>query len=99
MKYSRFPNNPGESITLNFLVLIASLIFISSASAASGSIYTVTDYGAIGDGVTLNTKAIQATIDDCAEKGGGTVYFPAGTFLSGCFRVTVNQIHLQQQYA
>jgi polygalacturonase len=43
----------------------------------------VTDYGARPDGKTLNTRAIQRAIDDMFQSGGGTVYFPAGTFLTG----------------
>jgi polygalacturonase len=43
----------------------------------------IANYGAIGDGKTLNTKAIQAAVNDCAAKGGGTVVVPAGTFISG----------------
>jgi polygalacturonase len=37
----------------------------------------------VGDGKTLNTDAIQKTIDACAAAGGGTVVVPKGTFLSG----------------
>lgn len=44
--------------------------------------YNIAENGAIGDGTTLNTKAIQATIDKCA-KGGGVVVIPKGIFLSG----------------
>jgi polygalacturonase len=44
--------------------------------------YNVAEYGAIGDGKTLNSKAIQAVIDECAKKGG-TVVIPKGIFLSG----------------
>ena len=44
-------------------------------------IFNVCKYGAVGDGKTLNTKAIQNTIDECARSGGGTVYFPAGEFV------------------
>ena len=44
----------------------------------------ITDAGAVGDGTTVNTKAIQAEIDKCAAaKGGGTVVVPKGTFRSG----------------
>lgn len=43
----------------------------------------ITDYGAIGDGKTMNTRAIALAIDDCAERGGGTVAVPAGHFLTG----------------
>lgn len=60
-----------------------SLFFSAPVAAASAGEYNIKDYSAIGDGITLNTRAIQAAIDDCAENGGGTVYFPAGTFLSG----------------
>jgi len=44
--------------------------------------YNVVDYGAKGDGKTNNTLAINAAIEVAAKNGGGTVYFPAGDFLS-----------------
>jgi exo-poly-alpha-galacturonosidase len=44
----------------------------------------ITDSGAVADGKTVNTTAIQAAIDKCAaNKNGGTLVVPAGTFLSG----------------
>ena len=45
--------------------------------------YSVVDYGAVGNGTTLNTKAIQRTIDVAASSGGGLVVIPEGRFLSG----------------
>ena len=46
--------------------------------------YVITDFGAVADGKTVNTKAIQAAIDKCAAtKKGGVVVVPKGTFLSG----------------
>jgi polygalacturonase len=46
--------------------------------------YVITEFGAVGDGTTVNTKAIQAAIDKCsAAKGGGTVVVPKGTFRTG----------------
>jgi polygalacturonase len=46
--------------------------------------YVITAFGAVADGKTVNTKAIQAAIDKCAAtKKGGVVVVPAGTFLSG----------------
>lgn len=43
----------------------------------------ITEFGAIGDGVTVNTKAIQSAIDQCATTGGGRVTVPSGTFICG----------------
>jgi polygalacturonase len=50
---------------------------------AAEEMYDVRDYGAKPDGKTLCTKSIQKTIDACSQSGGGTVYLPPGTFLSG----------------
>ena len=54
---------------------------VSFRTPDEGAIYYVTDFGAVPDGETLNTEAIQLTIDECPE--GGIVRIPAGTFLSG----------------
>jgi polygalacturonase len=56
----------------------------------SPAIFNVRDYRAAGDGKTLDSKAIQAAIDACAQSGGGAVYFPAGRFLSGTITLKDN---------
>jgi len=53
-------------------------------------IYNICDYGAKGDGKTLNTKAIQAAIDACFKDQGGTVLIPAGNFISGTLELKSN---------
>ena len=45
--------------------------------------YDISDYGAVSDGKTINTKAIQTLIDNTAAAGGGIVVVPPGTFLTG----------------
>ena len=49
----------------------------------SGGAYIniVTEYNAVGDGVTDNTQIINDAIDDISSNGGGTLYFPAGVYL------------------
>jgi len=57
--------------------------------------YVVTDFGAVGDGKTLNTAAIQRAVDACADAGGGRVLIPAGTFVSGPIFLKSNiELHL-----
>ncbi len=53
-------------------------------------VYNVRSYGAKGDGVTLDTAAIQAAIDACHSDGGGTVLIPAGTFPIGTVELRSN---------
>lgn len=50
----------------------------------------IVDYGAKGDGKTINTSAIQQAIDQTNASGGGTVYIPSGVFLSGTLRLRSN---------
>ena len=50
--------------------------------------YSVVDYGAVHDGVTDDTVAIQAAIQACFDGGGGTVYFPNGVYIIGGALVT-----------
>ncbi len=55
----------------------------------------IRDFGAAGDGKTLDTKAINDAIEHVANQGGGTVYFPAGTYLSFSIRLKNNiELHL-----
>jgi len=41
------------------------------------------NYGIVGDGVTDDTAAIQAALQTIVTAGGGTIFFPAGTYLLG----------------
>lgn len=55
--------------------------------------WNVKEHGAIGDGMTLDTAAIQAAIDACFQSGGGEVVFPPGRYLSSTITLRSN-VHL-----
>ncbi|HEY7415046.1 MAG TPA: glycosyl hydrolase family 28-related protein [Ktedonobacteraceae bacterium] len=52
--------------------------------------YNIRDYGAKGDGVTHDTKAIQDAIDSCHKDDGGIVVVPAGVYLTGAIEIKSN---------
>lgn len=62
----------------------------ATVAAPTPTIFDITKYGAVGDGNTLNSAAINKAIDAANAAGGGTVYFPAGTWLSGSIRLKSN---------
>jgi polygalacturonase len=48
-----------------------------------GPSYSIAAFGAVGDGTTLATRAIQKAVDTCAAAGGGQIVIPPGSFLTG----------------
>jgi polygalacturonase len=62
---------------------------------AGANTYNVRDFGAKGDGKTLDTVAVQKAIDTCFNAKGGTVLIPAGDFLCGTIELKSNvTLHL-----
>jgi alpha-L-rhamnosidase len=64
------------------LINLAFALFLN-CNGAMAAYRSIIDAGAIPDGKTLNTRAIQSTVDKLASNGGGTVVVPAGQFLTG----------------
>jgi polygalacturonase len=52
--------------------------------------FVITEYGAVGDGITMNTEAISKAITECMQKGGGKVIIPAGVWLTGPIQLKSN---------
>lgn len=81
-----------------FMSVIVGNPFLSYVAASAKvpqtipATYSVADFGAKGDEKAKDTSAIQKAIESCSENGGGTVYFPPGTYLTG-------SLHLKSRVA
>ncbi len=61
---------------------VFSAVVIFSFFFSNAQVFNITNYGAVGNGSTMNTQAIQAAVDSCNNAGGGIVLVPAGNFLT-----------------
>lgn len=64
----------------------------TSNSIVKTSVFNIINFGEVPDGQRVNTKEIQASIDSCYRSGGGQVYVPAGTFVTGTIQLRDNVI-------
>jgi hypothetical protein len=80
---------PFYRLPFALLLLTAPLVAQATSSAAAGTC-DVRSFGARGDGSTLDTESIVKAIHACAAAGGGTVLFPAGTYVTGTFELVSN---------
>ena len=69
-------------------IIFAILFFV--AGYAMAFTYNVRNYGAKGDGKQIDSPAINRAIEDASKNGGGTIFFPAGTYLSYSIRLQSN---------
>ena len=69
------------------------------ARSVEAEVCDVREFGAKGDGKTLDTAAIQAALDKCGKAGGGVVRFPAGTYLSQPLEVRTKTTLLLEEKA
>ena len=63
---------------------------LDDARLSAAPVCDVTSYGAKNDGTSRSTKPIRDAIQACAKAGGGTVYFPAGVYLTGAIELASN---------
>jgi polygalacturonase len=97
------PSSKGD-FKVSYLKLIACFLFVScpalnsspwnnaftASQAPPPGFFTVRDFGARGDGTTLDTESITKAIKTAHDAGGGTVLFPAGVYLTGTFELLSN---------
>jgi polygalacturonase len=75
---------------IKVLLFVIAALFMNVGLIAQ-NIFSVTAFGAKGDGKTLNTKSIQQAIETAAKKGGGKVIIPApGVYISGTIHMRSN---------
>jgi hypothetical protein len=80
---------------MNIRVLFLT-VFIAIAGGCFSQSYNIKDFGAIADGKTINTTAMQQAIDKCNSNGGGTVSVPSGIFVTGTVHLKSNvNLHLE----
>jgi len=72
-----------------------SVVLVFVVACQSPSFRSVTEFGAVGDGKTLNTEALQKAVDAVFEAGGGTLLVPAGVYMTGTVELKSNvNLHL-----
>jgi parallel beta-helix repeat protein len=86
---------PGKTTaTLGILLWlstpVSALALGAGPTAGDQNRFDVTSFGAKGDGITLNTQAIQSAIRAANKAGGGAVIFPPGVYVSGTFTLLSN---------
>jgi len=79
------------------VTLIIALVSTTLSFAGTNVFISIKDFGAKGDGKAVDSKAINDAIDAAVKTRGGTVYFPAGTYLSYSIHLKSNiSLYLDQ---
>jgi polygalacturonase len=80
-----------ENLSYKLLALLFFFISPDSTSSVfSQPFFNVKNYEALGDGHHIDSDAINKAIEEAARSGGGTVFLPGGTYLSGSIRMKSN---------
>ncbi len=78
----------------SIIISIITFFLISVSCNSPSNEFNVKIYGATGDGKTMDTEAINKTINACSNAGGGKVLFPSGgTYLTGSIHLKSNIVY------
>ena len=82
-------NSPKKQLnkTMKQRLFLTTCALVLAMAAFGQQIYNVRDYGAVGDGKTLDHEAINRAIEACSSRGGGQVVLTPGTYLCGSIRL------------
>ena len=83
-----------QNVLITCVLLVSSLVSVESVTAATfapePNIFNVKTFGAVGDGMAMDTKPLQDAIDACHANGGDTVWVPQGRYHVGTIRMKSN---------
>ncbi len=83
-------------VYVKLMLWMTTVFLYHSSFGSSNDTWNITDFGAVPDGITLNTEAIQHAVNEASENGGGRVDVPPGNFLTGCIELKSNvELHLE----
>lgn len=88
----------GNGIKSELVRQLEKIFYDPSFASVPDKTISASDFGAVGDGIRINTKAIQQAIDNLAETGGGRLVFDPGTYLTGALFLKSNvELHLGEK--
>jgi hypothetical protein len=72
------------------------VLFTLAVQAQKPAVYSILEFGAVANGQTINTKAINTAIQKCHDDGGGTILIPAGEYMTGTIQLLSGiNLHLE----
>ena len=72
------------------LTLVLAIILATAIARGATGVFNIRDYGAVGDGNSPDTAALNKAIDACSAAAGGEVLVPAGRYLTGTVHLKSN---------